>query len=99
MWDISKYSLLGVVSIIFAFNVLNYAAIQIILIVLLRNCIFLEGLFVVLTCLNIITTASGSIAWLIMKDNMGKTAIIIGIVGFYLNLIGFFLCRMDFFFD
>jgi len=98
MWDISKYSLLGVLSIIFAFNVLNYAAIQIILIVILRNCIFLEGLFTVLTFLNIITLIFGLIAWFIKKDNMGKTAIYIGIIGFYLNLVSFSLCRMGFFF-
>ena len=98
MWDISKYSLLGVLSIIFAINALNYAGIQIILIVILRNCSYLEGLFIVLAFLNIITTSLGLIAWFIMKDTMGKTATIIGVVSFYLNLIGFFLCRMDFYF-
>lgn len=98
MWDISKYSLLGVLSIIFAINALNYALIQIILIVILKNCIFLEGLFIVLTFLNIITTILGLIAWFIIKDNMGKTATLIGVIGFYLNLIGFLLCRMDFYF-
>ena len=99
MLDISKYSLYGVLSVIFAFNVLLYAIFQIIVVVTLRDCIILEGLFIVLTFLNSITLILGLIATFIMKDDLGKTGIYIGVIGFYLNLINFSLCQMGFFLD
>jgi hypothetical protein len=99
MLDISKYSLYGVLSVIFAFNVLLYAIFQIIVVVTLRDCIILEGLFIVLTFLNSITLILGLIAAFIMNDDLGKTGIYIGVIGFYLNLINFSLCHMGFFLD
>jgi uncharacterized membrane protein len=99
MLEVSKHSLFGVLSIIFALNVIIYITIEIISILILQTSIFFEGLFFLVAFLTITTTIFGLIARFVMKDDLGSSAILIGAIGFFLNLVVLFLFRLIYYID
>jgi hypothetical protein len=99
MLEVSKHSIFGVLSTIFAFNVIVYLFVQIITIVILQTSIFFEGIFLLLSFLTIITTILGFIARLLMKDDLGTSSILIGVIGFLLNWIYLYLFRLIYYYN
>ncbi len=99
MLEVSKHSIFGVLSTIFAFNVIIYLFVQIITIVILRTSIFFEGLFLLLSFLTIITTILGLIARLLLKDDLGTSSILIGVIGFLLNWAYLYLFRLIYYYN
>jgi len=98
MLEVSKHGIFGVLSTIFAFNVIIYLIVEIITIVILQTSIFFEGLFLLLSFLTIITTILGLIARFVMKDDLGKSSILVGVIGFLLNWVYLYLFRLIYYY-